>query len=308
VEQHSYSKAGIYTVELMVKDENGLANVIREVRDIRISNRLPEIAMKLSTEDTLTLSPVELDILEAYDPDGRITNLSVEWGDANTSYIEPDLPSFHTLKTTIRHNFSDDGIYQVRLKAVDDDGGRRTVIRGVTIHNRPPVCVITVPDRVYLNDEIILDASQSSDLDGGIVEYLWSFEDGRRMYGANISVSFSTGGINTVTLSITDSDGEKSQLYRDIFVHPEEMVGKEGKDISLSPIYIAGLLSVVFIIVASVIITIRKSASKRRMEEHQALSKSPGSHRKKVHRISIRKTIIRKKIKKMNHPDEADDS
>ena len=335
VKEHSYSKAGIYTVELTVLDENGFSNVIREVRDIRILNRLPEIAIELAPDDTLTFSPVTVDIIEAYDPDGRITNLSVEWGDGNTSFIEPDHSSspppndgglrrgFHRLQ----HNYSRSGIYPVRSNAVDDDGGSREVSMVVTIRNRPPICVITVPDVVYLNSEIILDASQSYDPDGSIVEYLWSFEDGRTLRGARVYISFSTAGTNTVTLSVTDSHGEKSQQHRNIFVQQEGRTGKE-KDMYVRPLYVLGLVTMMLIIAVCAIITIRKNASKRRemnhpqiepylqkpetgslrMEELQGLSGSPGPPRKKVHRRSIRKKIIRKRIKNISKKNNENES
>ena len=54
---------------------------------------------------------------------------------------------------------------------------------------------------------ITFDASSSSDSDGDIESYLWTFSDGMTLAGETIQRDFTQAGTYTVTLTVTDNDG-----------------------------------------------------------------------------------------------------
>ncbi|NQY35519.1 MAG: endonuclease [Alteromonadaceae bacterium] len=62
------------------------------------------------------------------------------------------------------------------------------------------------------------DASGSSDSDGSITNYDWTFGDGGSATGVNPTYSYSTDGSYTVTLTVTDNDGATSTTSETVTV------------------------------------------------------------------------------------------
>lgn len=56
------------------------------------------------------------------------------------------------------------------------------------------------------------DASGSSDTDGSVVSYAWSFGDGGSASGVSVSHAYASGGPVTVTLTVTDDVGGSSSV------------------------------------------------------------------------------------------------
>ncbi len=74
------------------------------------------------------------------------------------------------------------------------------------IYYRPVASFSYSPANVVINQVITFDASSSYDSDGDITEYRWDFGDGNSTIGKMVSYSYSSSGIYTVTLTVTDDD------------------------------------------------------------------------------------------------------
>ncbi len=66
--------------------------------------------------------------------------------------------------------------------------------------------------------EVFFDGTQSYDLDGEIVSYLWDFDDGAMSTSASIGHTFAAPGNYVVTLVVTDDDGAEDVASQFIFV------------------------------------------------------------------------------------------
>ncbi|MCK4394519.1 PKD domain-containing protein, partial [Candidatus Bipolaricaulota bacterium] len=80
----------------------------------------------------------------------------------------------------------------------------------------PPVITFAVsPPDPHINESVTFNASGSRDTDGAIVSYEWDFDgDGlfdRSTLGPATTHSYSTRGIKTMTLRVTDAEGESSR-------------------------------------------------------------------------------------------------
>jgi len=152
-------------------------------------------------------SKIKFYSFSSFDYDGEI--VSYEWKDGNTILSREE-------------NFEKDdfsiGEHNVTLTVKDDDGaiGRDSVI--VTIgrkNNIAPIANAGGNHTIKLGEDLIVDASKSSDSDGEIVEYHWThIFDGNSIGGlittfptTNLGYDIKSIGVHTFTLRVRDSDG-----------------------------------------------------------------------------------------------------
>jgi subtilisin family serine protease len=123
------------------------------------------------------------------DSDGSITNYSWSFGGSGVNAT---------------NTFASAGTYSVTLTVTDDDGATDTSTSSVTV-TAPPVNV--APTASFTSNCTDLtcsfNASGSSDSDGSIANYSWSFGGS----GVNASNTFASAGTYSVTLTVTDDDG-----------------------------------------------------------------------------------------------------
>lgn len=85
------------------------------------------------------------------------------------------------------------------------------------VANRPPSASLTVlPAIATAGDPVTLDASQSADPDGSIVEYAFDFGDGsdvKRTNESAVSHSYATNGTYAAKVIVTDDRGNVSEAY-----------------------------------------------------------------------------------------------
>jgi len=84
--------------------------------------------------------------------------------------------------------------------------------------SQSPRAVIQAPLTAQVNSTVSFDGSASSDPDGIINQYEWDFGDGNTASGAQATNTFTTAGIYTVRLTITDSDNLTHTTFQDISV------------------------------------------------------------------------------------------
>ncbi len=81
-----------------------------------------------------------------------------------------------------------------------------------------PTAVITAPLTAQANATVSFDGSASFDPDGVINQYDWDFGDGNTATGAQAINTFTTAGVYTVQLTVTDSDNLTHSTFQDITV------------------------------------------------------------------------------------------
>jgi len=104
------------------------------------------------------------------------------------------------------------------LPELDDNNNNATFQLYVNI---PPVAVIALdpPDgRPFVDQAMLFDASASTDEDGRIASYLWSFGDRTFASVASTSHTYKPQGTYTISLNVTDNDGASTVVSRRITV------------------------------------------------------------------------------------------
>ncbi|GAA1389858.1 PKD domain-containing protein [Luteococcus peritonei] len=203
--RHSYAAPGSYTVALTVTDDAGATHRTTRTVTVGHGNALP-VASFTSAVDDLA---VAVDGSASTDPDGTITGWAWDFGDGSTA-----------TGATARHTYTKPGRYTVTLTVTDDAGAssQRTAQVNVTEPaNQPPTARFTV---AVDGSTVALDASGSTDPDGSIASVAWDFGDGTTGEGVRQSHDYPTAGSYTVTVTVTDDQGESASTKQAITIAP----------------------------------------------------------------------------------------
>jgi PKD repeat protein len=138
------------------------------------------------------------------DPDGTIVGYSWNFGDG-TNGSGP----------TVSHTFPFTGTFTVTLVVVDNDGATGTQSKSVAVVNAPPVASFTSSCSGLTCS---FDGIASSDSDGTIRDYSWSFGDGTTAIGLAASHTYAGDGTFTVTLTVTDNLGARGTRSESVTV------------------------------------------------------------------------------------------
>jgi PKD repeat protein len=139
---------------------------------------------------------VQFSAAGSYDPDGQIAQWKWDFDDGETG-----------TGAIVSHRFSEPGTYVVELSVRDNR--RTTSMATVSIEvlefNELPVAVITAsPLQGQAPQLVSFDASESSDEDGEIEEWVWNFGDGEGGSGSSVFHRYTKPGTYTVRLTVRD--------------------------------------------------------------------------------------------------------
>ncbi len=201
---HTYAAAGPYTITLTVTDNRGGTNSVTKGITVVAADVSP-IAAFTTTQTDLSVSP---DASTSVDPDGTITSYAWSFGDGGTA----------TGVTPPAHTYAAAGLYTITLTVTDDRGAMNSVSKSVTVvaPNVPPVAAFTTSQSGLA---VTVNGSTSSDSDGTIASYAWTFGDGGTATGATPAPhTYAAAGPYTITLTVTDNRGGTNSTTKDVTV------------------------------------------------------------------------------------------
>jgi PKD repeat protein len=200
----TYAAGGTYTVTLTVIDNVGATTQIAHV----ITVNSPPVAAFTSTCSGLTCS---FNASGSSDPDGTIASYAWTFGDGTTGS-----------GATTSRTYAAGGSYTVALTVTDNGSAASQTTHVVTVNppNAPPVASFTSACNGLTCS---FNASGSSDPDGTIASYAWSFGDGTTNSGATANHTYAAGGSYTVTLTVTDNAAATSTQAQGVTVVPPNM-------------------------------------------------------------------------------------
>jgi PKD repeat protein len=154
------------------------------------------------------------------DSDGSITSYAWSFGDGGSSS-----------GVTTSHTYNSASTYTAQLTVTDNDGSTDSATRTIQVSptpvaNNPPTASFTAsPTSGDAPLAVSFNASGSSDSDGSITSYAWSFGDGGSSSGVTASHTYTSAGTYTAQLIVTDDDGSTDFATRTIQV--DELANQE---------------------------------------------------------------------------------
>ena len=206
---HTYADNGIYTVKLIVTDNDGATDPV--LHSVLISNVPPVADFTYSPQNATDLEDITFTD-NSTDADGFITNYTWDFGDGNTSY-----------ERNATHKYGDNGVYTVTLTVTDNDGSSSSTARSIKILNVKPVAKFSYSPQTPQSGKYVSFDDLSTDADGTIVNGTWDFGDGfTEKDGSLLSHKYDNKGTYIVKLTVTDNDGATSNITHTITVKGKE--------------------------------------------------------------------------------------
>lgn len=212
--KHTFEKIGKYRVGLRVTSSTGEYNVTE--KEINVTKEdLPTAEISIVNEPNTLLvgTSYTFQAKEESSPNGQVNKFVWDFGDSSRSQSG----------RTASKSFKDPGTYQVTLTLTDETGQEGSVKRLITVGTlgSAPRPVIDSDPGLQVNETALsgtapfsvnFSAENSLDSDNDITEYAWDLDGDKTMdqYGENIDYTFRNPGNYTVTLQVTDADGNRA--------------------------------------------------------------------------------------------------
>lgn len=192
---HTYQNDGVYTVRLIIRDVNGCMDTLVRPNYIRLTH--PSAAFTYNTSVVCPGIPVGVTFTDATVADHPISSWAWSFGDGGTSTLQNPSYSYNT-----------PGTYTVRLIVTNVLGCRdtATVVAAINVLN-PPVAGFSIADPNNCVPFTCVFSNTSTSGSAPIVNWEWDFGNGATSLVPNPSYTYTTPGIYTVTLRVTDNNG-----------------------------------------------------------------------------------------------------
>ncbi len=214
---HVYSdnNNGPYTVTVTVNDGN--ASTVDSL-GVTINNVAPTINTFNVPEQgdegqALSFSAA------ATDPAGPADPLTFSWNFGDGS---PPVSG-----SQVTHTFADNGAYTITLTVEDDDGAADTRSETLVINNLAPQINALTGDFVGIEGQQLNYTASANDPGADTLTYRWDFGDGDVEEGVNltsVSHAYTSEDNYTLTLTVTDDDGQATSINRTVSVGGSEPV------------------------------------------------------------------------------------
>jgi gliding motility-associated-like protein len=213
---HTYAKAGIYTVTLGVV---GAGNCVDSIKQLVTVHDTPEAAFffyNSCSHDSIYFSNSSV-----IDPSTTVTSFLYDFGDGKTSNL-PD-PA---------HMYAKGGVYKVTLKITTADGCVGNALVNTQV-NDSPTAIADIKDICSIDSAKFVNKSIINA--GKIAKYYWNFGDGAAIDSNDWSPShLYAPGTFEVMLVVVGAQGCTDTLRKQIVVSPSAIANFTTKDVCLN--------------------------------------------------------------------------
>lgn len=203
IAQKTYDVPGTYVIKLTVTDHGGATAIDSVLMPVEQAPNSVPVANAGGPYSALDGSTVAFDASRSTDADGQIVRYDWQFGDGSTvSMTSP----------TVFHQYASAGTYIAGVTVLDNRGGvsfdtALVTITPAPVGKTPPVVEANGPYSGIVGLPVALSAAGTTDSNNDIKSYIWYYPDQTTTSGFHTTKIFSTPGVHTVMLVVTDSTG-----------------------------------------------------------------------------------------------------
>jgi PKD repeat protein len=207
---HAYSKGGTYTATLKAYDDDGAEGTASVV--FVVGNVDPTVSVSgkgsLDEDEDITLTATGVDTSW----DVERLEYQWDWGDGTVS----DWGA----QTEATHSYASDDSYIVTVYVRDDDGAIHSAQHPVTVNNLAPSAMASAsPGLVQEGAVVHFTAEGTTDTPSDMEDLSYRWDMGNEfIYEAEFDHVFKAAGIYSITLTVSDDDGDISRATIDVVV------------------------------------------------------------------------------------------
>jgi PKD repeat protein len=190
---------GTHTISFSVQDDDGAWSSAATENLTIMANQPPVASFTYSPVNPGINETVTFNASASYDSDGSIVSYYWSFGDGNFT---------NTTELSVIHSYASVSWYLVILNVIDDGGATNTTLQVLQVSLKPPIATFSCsPPNPVVNETVTFNASESYDPNGVITTYEFEFGDGANATGEEVTHSYSSVGMYTVNLTLTDNEG-----------------------------------------------------------------------------------------------------
>src|SRR6267378_1119363 len=200
VTSHSYTSAKTYNVTLTVTDNESFTATayVNVVVQPPPPGPQPPVARFVASPSPVDPGvPITFNGSTSSDSDGTIVAYVWNFGDSS--------PAGSGAVAT--HSYAVRGVYTVTLTVTDNSSLSSTATHQVVVDISPRAAFLFAPTSIYIGVAVTFNGSTSTDSDGTIVSYAWTFGDGATGTSRTMSHAYASKGTFTVALVVQDDAG-----------------------------------------------------------------------------------------------------
>jgi PKD repeat protein len=210
---HTYAAPGTYKVTEVLYGVGGAAVTSQQVA-VKPS---PTASFTVTTPKPVAGQATNFDGSGSSEPGGSIASYSWNFGDGTAAGTG----------ATTSHIYAAAGTYTVTLTATDATGISGTQTQQVAVAQAPKPSIRVNPSHPTKGNAVTFNGTHSSDPNGSIVTYSWSFGDSSAAQtGSKPKHTYHKTGHFTVTLTTTDSAGISASTTKTINVVKAAKIAK----------------------------------------------------------------------------------
>ena len=155
---------GQYSISLTVEDPDGESSTA--THSFTVTNLPPVSKITSDVNSLFVVEKIQLSGEESYDPEGSALDFLWNFGDNKTSSLKSP-----------EYSWNSPGTFTVSLTVEDGEGQETTSTKDIEVKSLGPVASFTFSsgEKIRTDDNVTLDASDSSALGAPIKEYKWNF-------------------------------------------------------------------------------------------------------------------------------------